>query len=81
MSTKSIKSLLPLFLVIGLVVLFNSCFNSEKKPLKKDSKITTYPSDVIPFLNEFTILLGDGTRSSELIDFQKMHVHSVAQQH
>lgn len=78
MSTKASKSLLLPFLIIGLSVLFNSCFNREKKPTKKATEITSYPSDVIPFLEECTILLGDGTRSKDLIDFQKNDFFYVA---
>lgn len=78
MSTKKSKSLLLPILMIGLAVLLNSCFNTEKKSPNNISKITSYPSDVIPFLNECTILLGDGTRSNELIDFQKEDFFYVA---
>lgn len=31
---------------------------------------TIYPSDVIPFMDKFKILLGDGIRSDELVDFE-----------
>lgn len=39
--------------------------NSETKAQIK------YPSDVIPFMDKWRILLGDGTRSEDLVGFQK----------
>ena len=33
-------------------------------------KTTKYPSDVLPFLDEFSILCGDGTHSNELVNFE-----------
>ena len=34
------------------------------------SKKTVYPSEVIPFMDKFKILLGDGTNKEDLIDFE-----------
>lgn len=34
------------------------------------SKKTVYPSEVIPFMDKFKILMGDGTRAINLIDFE-----------
>ena len=34
------------------------------------SKKTVYPSEVIPFMEKFKILLGDGTREDQLVDFE-----------
>lgn len=33
--------------------------------------VTKYPSDVIPFMDEWKILLGDGTRTDSLVNFAK----------
>ena len=71
MSIYTSKSLLLALLMIGLALLFNSCSDTKKKAAKEVAKVTTYPSDVIPFLDECTILLGDGTKSKQLVDFQK----------
>nr|WP_245838811.1 polysaccharide lyase family 7 protein [Maribacter sedimenticola] len=43
----------------------------SKKKVIGESKSTVYPSDVIPFMGEWKILLGDGTRSEDLIDYEK----------
>ena len=34
------------------------------------SKKTVYPSEVIPFMDKFKILIGDGTREENLVDFE-----------
>ena len=34
------------------------------------SKKTVYPSQVIPFMDKFKILMGDGTRENNLVDFE-----------
>jgi len=74
MNTKIIKSFLTLPLVmIGLALFMNSCSNTAKKSAKenKSEKTTAakYPSDVIPFMDEWKILLGDGTRTENLVNY------------
>ena len=34
------------------------------------SKKTVYPSEVIPFMDKFKILMGDGTNAEDLVDFE-----------
>ncbi|MDO5989211.1 polysaccharide lyase family 7 protein [Flavivirga amylovorans] len=71
MSTKIIKSIYQLFLLIGFILTINSCHDKVKKSDNIDIKKITYPSDVIPFMDKWQILLGDGTRSKDLIDYEK----------
>ena len=71
MNTKITKSLLQPLLFIGLSLLLHSCFNTAKKSTDMDTKTTIYPSDVIPFMGEWSILLGDGTRNKELVNYEK----------
>lgn len=56
------------------VILFTACKQNlakeEAQDLVKTSTIK-YPSDVIPFMDKWKILLGDGTRSDRLVKFQK----------
>jgi len=66
------------FLLIGLVFSLSSCSNSKKKPaIEKPSETvkttvkTKYPSDVIPFMDKWKILLGDGTKSNDLVNYGK----------
>jgi hypothetical protein len=57
-------------LMVGLLLLMNSCFNTAKKSTDKDTKTTMYPSDVIPFMDEWKILLGDGSRTKKLVNYE-----------
>ncbi|QOD60966.1 polysaccharide lyase family 7 protein [Polaribacter haliotis] len=47
----------------------NAKVTSEEK--NSTEKTIKYPSDVIPFMEEWKILLGDGTKSEDLVGFQK----------
>lgn len=61
------------FFFIIILVLF-SCKNETKTTSvnKRQTKETKkYPSDVLPFMNKWQILLGDGTRSKDLVNFEK----------
>ena len=72
MNTKIIKTFL---LMVGLALLLNSCFNTTKESAAKEStnmetKTTVYPSDVIPFMDEWRILLGNGSRTDKLVNYE-----------
>jgi hypothetical protein len=64
-------------LFIALAILFASCASSEKKAAdssadkmaeaKTDKK---YPSDVIPFMEKWKMLLGDGSNADNLVGFE-----------
>jgi len=63
-------SLLKTYAIIVISISIYSCKPStEKMPDKKIDKLI-YPSDVIPFMDEFKILLGDGKSSDNLIDYE-----------
>ncbi|PIA81080.1 alginate lyase [Gaetbulibacter sp. 4G1] len=55
---------------IGLSILILLAFLACKNNSKTEKSIK-YPSDVIPFMDKWKILLGDGTRSDSLVNFQK----------
>ncbi len=62
-------------LLFGLIFLLNSCKNATEKPVAEIKVDTTavqekYPSDIIPYFDKWKILLGDGTRSKELIHYE-----------
>ncbi|WP_405208030.1 polysaccharide lyase family 7 protein [Aquimarina sp. LLG6339-5] len=60
--------------LISILALFlNSCFhtNATKNVEKENTKTTVYPSNVIPFMDEWTILTGDGTRTEELANYEQ----------
>ena len=66
-----IKSKLLFLLMTGSVFLFYNCPNTAKKTENKETTNVVYPSDVIPFMDEFKILLGDGTHKEDLVNYEK----------
>ncbi len=55
-----------------IVLAFSACKNNSKTNSKSSNQTKTkYPNDVIPFMDKWKILLGDGTRSDSLVNFQK----------
>lgn len=54
-----------LILMISLVLLFSGC-STKNKPTGKTEKPRTYPSEVISFMDEWSILCGDGRYITEL---------------
>ncbi len=59
-----------LFLGISLSFFLGSCENSTPDTSTKSESKTSYPSDVIPFLDEWTITLGDGSIVKELSKYE-----------
>lgn len=62
---------------IYLLVLFLAVVSCKKNASEKSTVVTDattevkYPSDVIPFMDEWKILCGDGTRTDSLVNFSK----------
>lgn len=75
MNTKFVKILVQPLLMICLILLLNSCADTKTKtleaPTKEATEKTVYPSDVLPFMDKFRILLGDGTSTDKLVNYQK----------
>ncbi|MGB5420437.1 polysaccharide lyase family 7 protein [Algibacter sp.] len=67
MNTKIVKSLFQSLLIIGFLVV-NGCKDAAKKNQNEIVKETVYPSDVIPFMSEFSILCGDGAKFENLVE-------------
>ena len=62
-----------LFILVPLLVVL-ACKNNSKttsEPITKTENVKKYPSDVIPFMDKWKILLGDGTRSEDLVNYSK----------
>ena len=74
---KYFKSVLA-FLVLSFLFTLNSCADKAKNSSDKDINKPVYPSDVIPFMDQWKILLGDGTRSDTLDKFEKKDFFYVA---
>ena len=75
------KSLITFpILLTSVAALLSSCSDTKKKTVTEaevetiaEAAIevkTKYPSDVIPFLDKWKILLGDGSKSKELVNFE-----------
>ncbi|MDT0605478.1 polysaccharide lyase family 7 protein [Croceitalea rosinachiae] len=76
MNIKTFKAVFQPILMMGLVFVMNSCFDKAKKAngeASKDMVVETsiYPSDVIPFMDKWKILCGNGSRSENLVGYQK----------
>lgn len=71
MSTNAIKLIFQMSLFIGLMLITNSCVDKTKKANRIESNSVVYPSDIMSFMDKWQILLGDGTRSDSLVNFQK----------
>jgi hypothetical protein len=67
-------------LIIGFLFLINGCSNAPKKSADKEQKSITYPSDVIPFMDEWIILCGDGTSTNNLANFEQENFFYVAKE-
>ncbi len=62
--------------IIIILLAFSSCKNESKitsnSKTKREVKAQVkYPSDVIPFMDKWKILLGDGTYTDSVVKFQK----------
>jgi len=69
-----------LITIVVLLVLFACKNNSKTTPdaTAQTEDATKYPSDVIPFMDEWRILLGDGTRTDKLADYEKKEFFYVS---
>ncbi|WP_299118874.1 polysaccharide lyase family 7 protein [uncultured Winogradskyella sp.] len=71
MDSQNNKTVFKLLLLISITILMNSCGDDTKKSNEEVSKAKIYPSDVIPFMDKWKILLGDGTHVDDLVNYQK----------
>ena len=66
---NSIFAIFALLLIVGCKD--NSKTNPEVTVQNETEKVTKYPSDVLPFMDKWKILLGDGTYVDDLVNYQK----------
>ncbi|WP_298893440.1 polysaccharide lyase family 7 protein [uncultured Psychroserpens sp.] len=69
MNKKHIISLVTVF-TLGVFLILSSCNNTEKKSNKKEGQKTVYASDVIPFFNDWNLILGDGSNVGHANNFE-----------
>ena len=63
------KKITPLAVLIVLLTL-SSCKNEVKDPVKKNVVKTVYASDVIPFFDNWKLILGDGSNAGFANNFE-----------
>jgi hypothetical protein len=78
MNLKKIKFLILPITIISLTLMLNGCTTPVKKTVNKETKTTKYPSDVIPFMDEWKILLGDGRTTDKLANYDAKDFFYVA---
>ncbi|SDG64645.1 polysaccharide lyase family 7 protein [Winogradskyella thalassocola] len=66
---KSLFTIFTLLLIVGCKN--NTETNPEVTVENETEQEEKYPSDVIPFMDKWKILLGDGTYVDDLVDYQK----------
>lgn len=57
-------------LVLGILILLGSCSNVEQAPKSAEPQGSVFPSDLIPFFNEWNLILGDGSNVGAANDFE-----------
>ena len=64
--------ILSTYFMIGIFLILSSCSDSAKKTDKttNQDQATIYPSDVIPFFDQFKLILGDGSNVGFPINFE-----------
>lgn len=67
-------------IVIGILVTFmlNNCSSSNKESTGQSEQEHLYPSDVLPFMDQWKILLGDGTSTDDLVNYEASDFFYVA---
>ena len=63
-------------LILGTLLALAGCSSTETRPTETaevgtTSEQKTYPSDVIPYMDKWKILLGDGTSVNNLVGYEK----------
>ncbi|WP_290699152.1 polysaccharide lyase family 7 protein [Lacinutrix sp.] len=66
------KTLFTIFTFLLMVGCKNETKTNPEETVKNETeKVTIYPSNVLPFMDEWKILLGDGTHVEDLVNYQK----------
>ncbi|MGJ8745432.1 polysaccharide lyase family 7 protein [Polaribacter sp.] len=60
---KQIKTSSLVFLIFGALLTLNSCKKEPKQNDKKEVEKTVFASDVIPFFDDWKLILGDGSNA------------------
>jgi len=63
-------TLVSMLLILSTVTLLNSCTNAAKKTNKEEPQKTVYASDIIPFFDDWKLILGDGSNAGFANNFE-----------
>ncbi|EDP70453.1 alginate lyase [Flavobacteriales bacterium ALC-1] len=66
MNIKNIR----FFISFSILVMLISCNDATKKSNKEETPKTVYASDVIPFFNDWNLILGDGSNAGKANNFE-----------
>jgi hypothetical protein len=75
---KKIITSFSTFLVLGILLILNSCSNTAKEPntssglntSEQEAQKTVYPSDIIPFFDHWKLILGNGSNAGIANNFE-----------
>jgi hypothetical protein len=74
MSIMVKTQLLKPFILIGILCMLNACTNTadkaDKKVEKEKEQKTVYASDVIPFFDDWNLILSDGSNAAKATNFE-----------
>jgi len=72
---KKISTLFSTLLMVSVFLLLISCSNTAKEPAKEPTKTaakkTVYASDIIPFFDNWNLILGDGSNVGHANNFEQ----------
>lgn len=60
-----------LSILLIVTITLNSCKKSPQKTESEEVKKTLYASDIIPFFDDWKLILGDGSNAGEAINFEQ----------
>ena len=66
MNIKNIR----FFISFSVLIVLLSCNNTTKKSNKEEAKKTVYANEVIPFFNDWNLILGDGSNVGQANNFE-----------
>ncbi len=67
---KKIFASISTFIILGVFLILTSCLNSAKKTSVNEPQKTVFASDVIPFFDQWKLVLGNGVNAGIPIQFE-----------
>ena len=57
-------------LIIGIFLMLNNCSNPNKEPEQKEVQKVVFASDILPFYDNWNLILGDGSNVGHANKFE-----------